>query len=158
MTDAWFELPSGRKVDGPDDDVVAVVHALPQATERTLEIARNTWIEADASDFEYVAKRTWRDRASGELFRRCRGNPLAASSEGDVSCWFELDGHLIFLARADTPEKSESLRLGSVGARRGARPQTSPGPRLLPSGFELDGPTESTSEKADRVLTEHGVR
>ena len=92
---------------------------LPPANEHSLTIARRTWLEANADDFEQQGMH-WRDRASGELFRRVPGNPIAGASPQDVSLFFEADGHLIFLAKSDATELSKSEHQRVAGGAAGS--------------------------------------
>jgi hypothetical protein len=65
---SWFELPTGGRLEeGP-----TIIHVLPKATPKALEIARRTWPEANADDFERAGK-VWSTRRRARLTSACLG-------------------------------------------------------------------------------------
>jgi len=75
-----------------------------EAFPERIEQARRSWPEAQAADFERVAKRRYADRATGTEYEHVSGLPLLAVGGPvveDIDCWFIEHGRLIFLRRAD---------------------------------------------------------
>lgn len=76
--------------------------------ERIVE-ARRQWPQAQASDFEQIGKRLYRDKGTGAEYRHEPGCPLlgvGSPGSAGLACFFISGGRMIFLRRADVPEGS----------------------------------------------------
>jgi hypothetical protein len=112
--EGWtMEVPSGSQVkEQPlgtyDDDGL-------YATQERVQLARETWPEGHAEDYDQIGRRRYRDRATGDDFIQVRGCPLLAIglNENAVSVWFVVEGRFVFLRRADA-ETATSVRLGTA--------------------------------------------
>ena len=99
----FIDVPSGRRLEKEKMSI----RVLPRATPKALERARKTWPEARADDFEPEGK-LFRDKASGNLYRRAPGNPtLGGAGREDVDVWFvshdEAGDGIVFLRATDNP-------------------------------------------------------
>ncbi len=127
------------------EDEKMSVRTLPRASAKALERARRMWPEARAEDFEKATKYHWRDKATGNLFRRVPGDPQAGGVAKDIDVWFlsgdELGDGIVYLLAADAPGSVVSSKVGSIGGYaegRGAMSRR----RVISVGNRADYPRE----------------
>jgi hypothetical protein len=71
--------------------------------ERVVEASRQ-WPRGRLEDFEWLGKKTWRDRATQVEYVQVPGAPLLSigtDATRDISLFLVVDGKLVFLRRAD---------------------------------------------------------
>lgn len=117
--DLW-NVPTGRQLT----EEKMSIRALPRASVKSLERARKTWPESQADDFEREGK-LFRDKGSGTLYRRVRGEPEAGGAgRDDISTWFvsydEAGDGIVYLIAADNPGAVTHSVVGEIGGRRAA--------------------------------------
>ena len=94
-----------------------------------MELARTTWTERSAEEFELQADgKVWLD-GSGVEYRRVRGNPLLGAGvqrDGTDELFIVADGRLVFLRRRGS-EPGEVRRMGKHGRSQGSPQRSAPG-------------------------------
>jgi hypothetical protein len=140
MSDAWFGVPSGRRLDEGTLGSTFEVHVLPKADKASLRVAERAWgPPAKSSDFNEGRGGEWTGK-DGTRYLRIRGNPLAGYDQATpIAAWFEQERHLIFLREADAPDQVTTQILGIVGARAAA-------------------PDESQVTPIEQVLAQNAIR
>jgi hypothetical protein len=131
MTDAWFELPTGRRLDSAPEGRHATFGVLIDATPEVIDAARRLWPQADPDDFAIDGPR-WTDRATGRSLRVSTARVLEGDpKQSGVICFVVRGGKFVPLRRPEGEIEGESRVLGVVGGYKAT------GRERMPAGREI---------------------
>jgi hypothetical protein len=113
--------PTGWKVEtGDPREAVYSVGGLTRADEHRLKVARQSFVEARAEDFEQQGK-DWVDRATGERYHLVHFDPTLSDHPPDTGVTRFIhtsDDHLVYLRPVNTDSRGKTVVMGAVGELR----------------------------------------
>lgn len=126
----------GRRLDESDtpEGRLGSISAHLPATAKVVEACARHWPRADASDFEIVDGRRWRDKATGLFYVTALDVPLLHDRPQDtgVTAVVVVGGRIVFLRAEGAEQRLETQHLGEVTGRRAVESDAAPlAPRFV---------------------------
>jgi len=117
MTEAWMDVPHGRKLEGAAGPGKWTLGVLRTASPEYVELCRRQWPEARADDFAWGRKVV--DRATGVEYRIVTSDPFANGAPRDsaVVAFCIRDGFVVLLRRRG----EASAKVTEIGVVSGSR-------------------------------------